>query len=226
MIAAMAASTVLLTLGLALSLATTIETGIAAHQRAGLQALLAADAALEHASGELARTPDWSAVLRGDARSALYDGAGAGLTLPGGGTLDLDAETSELRCGDRGGCADAAMDAATAARPWGRNNPRWRVYASGPLDPLQPDQRLLSHAYVVVWVGDDPDENDADPLADGRPPAVADARNPVNPGRDALALRVHAYGGSGSRRVVEAVLERDHRFVPARVRLRVWREVT
>ena len=118
------------------------------------------------------------------------------------------------------------MDVPTATRPWGRNNPRWQLYASGPLSDLLPDAVIAVRAYVVVWVADDPAENDAQPLRDGGRPAVVDAANPDNPGRGAIWLRAHAYGTSGARRVVDAIVERDPRLPPGRVRVRVWREIT
>jgi hypothetical protein len=118
------------------------------------------------------------------------------------------------------------MDRVTAARPWGRNNPRWTVFASGPLADLLPDASLTVRAYLVVWVADDPSENDAQPLHDGGAPSVIDAANRVNPGGGTLWLRAQAYGPSGARRTVEVIVERDPRWPAAQLRMRVWREVT
>jgi hypothetical protein len=68
------------------------------------------------------------------------------------------------------------MDRVTAARPWGRNNPRWTVFASGPLAELLPDAAIAARSYCVIWVADDPAENDAQPLRDGGPPALVERR--------------------------------------------------
>jgi len=224
LIAVMSASSLLLALGLSLALTTTIEVGIAANQRDGIQALHAADAALERAIADLAAM-DWDAVLAGAATSAFADAAGV-VKLPDGSVLNVGEETNRLRC-NAVACADADMDRVTAARPWGRNNPRWTVFASGRLRDLLAGAELAEvPGYVVVWIGDDPAENDAQPLRDGGPPALVDAANPANPGRGALWLHARAYGPAGARRTVEAVVERDARWPPAQLRMRVWREVT
>jgi hypothetical protein len=118
------------------------------------------------------------------------------------------------------------MDRVSAARPWGRNNPRWTVFASGPLAQLVPDAVIAVRSYLVIWVADDPAENDAQPLRDGGPPALVDAANRANPGRGALWLHARAYGPSGARRAIEAVVERDPRWPSAQLRIRVWREIT
>jgi len=224
LIAVLSACSLLLALGLSLALTTTVEVGIAANQRDGVQMLHAADAALERAIADLAPA-DWNAVLAGGVRSAFADGGGL-VTLPDGRTLNVGEETNRLRCG-AAACGDADMDRATAVRPWGRNNPRWTVFASGALRDLLPGgERAGVTGYVVVWVGDDPAENDAQPLRDGGPPAVVNAANSSNPGRGALWLHVNAYGVSGARRSVEAIVERDARWPPAQLRTRVWREIT
>ena len=220
----MAASSLVLALGLSLALTTTVEVGIAANQRDGVQILHAVDAALERALADLAGA-DWDAVLAGAVISPFHDGAGA-VTLPDGRSLNVGQETNRLRCGSAAACGDVAMDRVTAERPWGRNNPRWTVFACGPLDDLLPDASLAVRAYLVVWVADDPSENDAQPLRDGGAPAVVDAANRVNPGGGALWLHAQAYGPSGARRTVEVVVERDPRWPPTQLRLRVWREVT
>ena len=224
LIAVMTASSLLLALGLSLALTTTIEVGIAANQRDGIQALHTSDAALERALADLA-TLDWDAALAGAARSAFADDAGV-VRLPDGSMLNVADETNRLRCGAVR-CGDADMDRVTAARPWGRNNPRWTVFASGRLRDLLAGAELAEvPGYVVVWIGDDPAENDAQPLRDGGPPAVVDAANLTNAGRGAVWLHVRAYGPAGARRTVEAIVERDPRWPSTQLRVRVWREVT
>lgn len=225
LVAVMTASTLLLALGVSLAVTTTVEVGIAANHRDAVATLHAADAAIEFAIGELAAQADWDEVLGGVVTSWFHEGAAA-VALPDGSILDLAGESGLLRCGVRGACGDADMDQPTADRPWGRNNPRWTVYASGPLARVLPGAVPATRAYVVVWVADDPSENDAQPLRDGGPPAAVNGANMVNPGRGAVWLHARAYGPSGSRRTVEAVVERDPRLPPACVRVRTWREVT
>lgn len=222
LIAVMSASSLLLALGLSLALTTTVEVGIAANQRDAVQTLHAADAALERAIDDLTRA-DWDGVLAGAVTSPFHDGA-AEVTLPDGRRLNVTEETNRLRCGAIA-CGDADMDRVTAARPWGRNNPRWTVFASGALADLLPDPAIAARSYLVVWVADDPAENDAQPLRDGGPPAIEDAANRSNPGRGALWLHARAYGPSGARRSIDAVVERDPRWPSAQLRVRVWREI-
>jgi len=224
LVAVMSASTLLLALGLSLALTTTIEVGIAANQRDAVQTLHAADAGLERAIADLGLA-DWDAVLAGAVTSPFHDGAVVA-TLPDGSRLNVWQETNRLRCG-AAACADADMDRVTAARPWGRNNPRWTVFASGSLAELLPDEAdIAARSYLVIWVADDPAENDAQPWRDGGPPAIEDAANPANPGRGALWLHARAYGTSGARRSIEAVVERDPRWPSSQLRVRVWREIT
>jgi len=224
LVAVMSASALLLALGLSLALTTTIEVGIAANQRDAVQTLHAADAGLERAIADLALA-DWDAVLAGVLTSPFHDGAGV-VTLPDGSRLSVPLETNRLRCG-AAACSDADMDRVTAARPWGRNNPRWTVFACGALAELLPDEAdVAARSYLVIWAADDPAENDAQPLRDGGPPALVDAANQDNPGRGALWLHARAYGPSGTRRSIEAVVERDPRWPSAQLRVRVWREIT
>src|SRR3954470_7079823 len=161
--------TLILALGLALTLTTITETRIANNLRRAAQARYAADAMIERVVPEIA-TASWDAVLAGVAKSAFTDGAPAGVRIvPGGGRLDLTGATNLLRCG-KNACSAADMVARTDDRPWGANNPVWQPYAYGPLGTL-PTSALDVPIYVVVWVGDDPAENDGDPVHDGGPPA-------------------------------------------------------
>jgi hypothetical protein len=73
---------------------------------------------------------------------------------------------------------------------------------------------INSVEYVAVWVGDDPQENDDNPLADGD-----ESRGP-NPGKGVLTLLVHAYGVA-TVRIVEATVSRASNGV----RVISWREI-
>jgi hypothetical protein len=222
LVIALLATSVITTLGLMLALATTVETEIASNVHASVQALALAEAAGERAAAELAALPSWDLALAGAATAAFFDGS-HGLRRAGGTTIDLDGETAWLLCG-ASSCAGRSPDVMTGARPWGSNNPRWTVYASGSAVTLLGIGGRSAPGYAVVWVGDDPAENDANPLQDGGPP-VADARSLENPGLDAIGLRAVAWGARGSRREVESVVERADRAAHTGVRLRVWREV-
>jgi PilX N-terminal len=203
---AMMAVLLMSALGLALLMTTTTETRIAGNFREGHEALYAADAGVERVMSDLLTVPDWNTVVAGTVTSAFIDGPPAGSrTLPDGSELNLTEATNMLRCGKLTACSNADMDALTDDRPWGRNNPRWQLYAYGKLEDITPMETVNSLMYVVVWVADDPSECDNDPLRDGGAPA-----NPctVNQGSGVLAMVAHAYGPSGVKRVIEVTVAR------------------
>lgn len=212
------ATMLMLALGTMLALMTATETAVAAHHRDAVEGLHAADAALAWAAHDLALDADWDAVLSGAARSSLTDGAAGPRRLADGTSVDLAALTNELRCGQAALCSSAAMDAVSAPRPWGRNNPRWQLYLHGPAASIP---GVDSRAYVIVWVADDPAELDGDPLTDGGTPARDEVGSSGNPGRGVVSLIAQAYGPGGARRVVEASLSRP--LDRAGVRLVGWR---
>src|SRR5688500_4239035 len=125
------AMTLLMALGGGLLMVVATEVRIAAHYRDGLEAFHAADALVERIRSELRQASDVGAVLTGDFTSTLVDG------LPGGerripdGTINLTDITNIERCNRIAACGESALDAATAERPWGVNNPRWRLYSYG-----------------------------------------------------------------------------------------------
>jgi hypothetical protein len=108
-------------------------------------------------------------------------------------------------------CTAAQMDHAAGERPWGSNNPRWRLYANGRLSAVAAG--IDSPFYVTVWVADDPAETDGDPARDGTEAS--------NPGAGVLQVRSEAFGSGGARRAVEATLGR----AGARLRIISWRLV-
>jgi hypothetical protein len=211
LIIALMATTLLMALGVALVLTTMTEGRISANHRDGVEALYAADAAVERAIQDLLLVPDWDAVLAGAVTSSFMDGATAGQrTLPGGRTMDVAQATSMVRCGKLTACSDAELDAITDERPWGRNNPRWQLYAAGPITDLLPTASIDSQMYVMVWIADDPAESDNDPLRDGLAKAGCPPNDPtcVNLGKGVIAMLAHAYGPGGVQRIVETTLAR------------------
>lgn len=216
------AMVVLVTLGLALVLVTTVETDVAANTLEGTRTLALAEAAAERALSDLAVLPSWDAALAGQVTSPFFDGE-TGTRNFGGSGVDLSRETALLLCG-ADTCLTQSPDEVTVSRPWGHNNPRWRVFASGHAAGLAGEGPGTRPGYAVVWIGDDPSENDADPLTDGGPP-VAETGTSVNPGADVVALRVTAWGVRGARRELELTVERADAQAHSGVRLRVWREL-
>ncbi len=188
-------------LGLALALTTASETYIASHYRNGQQALDAADAVVERTMQDLLTIPDWNRVLAGQEQSSFIDGAPGGLrVLPDGTRVNLDQVVGMASCGKPGGCSDAEIAVNAPDRPWGANNPRWRLFAYGPVRDLLPEGAIESPFYVVVLVGDDPSETDGNPAMDGNSGA--------NPGSGVLSLRAEAFGPRGARRVIETTVAR------------------
>lgn len=201
LIVALMAMMLMMALGMALILTTMTETKISANYREGSEALYAADAGIERVMQDLLTVPDWNNILSGSTTSSFVDGAATGdRDLPDGTKLSLTEATNVVRCGKVTTCSDADMNAITDERPWATNNPRWQLYAYGPINELLPTQSINSRNYVIVWVADDPSENDGNPLQDG---TVA-----TNPGRGVLAMLAHAYGPDGTRRVVEMTVAR------------------
>lgn len=159
---------------------------------ASREALYAADGALQIGAQELSTIADWNALLSSGARSLFVDGPPSGSRQLGDGTaVDLALATNA---------------ANAEPRPWGANNPAWRLFAFG----------WLGRSYVIVWVGDDFAENDGDPSIDGGGLA--------NPGAGILAVRAEAFGVGGSHRVLEATVARDADEGPG-VRVLSWQEL-
>jgi hypothetical protein len=199
-------------LGMALSLATSTETRIAASYAWSAETFYAADAALERVLHDLASVSDWTDALGGAAMS-FSDGPPGPRTMPDGTRVDLNVVTDLLNCGHPS-CSIAELTTVSADRPWGINNPMWRLYAHGPLAMLGPSIDVDPPIYVIVWVSDDPLENDGQPLVDG------DETTAPNPGRGILQVRAHAYGAGGSQRTIDMTLRR----AGARVHVLSWRE--
>ena len=198
-------------LGAALVLTSSTDTLIADGFRTAEEGLAAADAAAGRARHDLSTVADWSALLGGAALSTFVDGDPTGTrTLADGTLIDLAKIVSLANCQKSTPCSTAEMDEATPDRPWGANNPRWRLFAYGSLNELFPTSQFVSPFYVVVMLGDDPAENDADPLQDGQ--------GPDNPGSGLLLLRAEAFGPQGAHRAVELTLART-------VRIAAWREL-
>ena len=201
LIIALLAMLLLTALGMALTLTTTTEARIAYNYRDGVETLYAADAAVERVMQDVLTVPDWNRIVDGTVTSAFIDGSPVGTrTLADGTRLDLGQATAMVRCG-KTSCSDADINAYVGA-PWNLNNPRWQLYAYGPLSEIIPTNTVNSNIYVIVWIADDPSENDGKPLVDGDTSAGA------NPGKGVLSMLAHAYGPSGVKRVIEVTIAR------------------
>ena len=218
------------TLSAALILTAGTETAIAANHRDSLTARYAADAVVDAAMGEVAATSDWNALLEsadGVTASAPSSFHGSGpispVTLSDNQTADLARATFLLNCQRTAPCSAGQMDATTAVRPWGRNNPRFHVFAWGWLRDLVGVEAGNGGWYVGLWIADDQSENDDDPSRDGGVPADGSS---VNPGAGALTLHGEAFGPKGAHHGIDVTLARPAAddFV-RRVRILSWRDV-
>lgn len=182
--------------------------------------LYAADAGIEMAARDLAQIGDWNAVLAGARQGRFVDGPASGVRTFGGRDLDLGALTGALNCG-RPTCTPPQMDANSIDRPWGANNPQWRLFNFGVFAGLGPWLRPVP-CYLIVWVADDSRE------ADGNP--SIDAPGADEPGHGIVRVRAEAFGAGGLRRAIEGEISRACPGDPAGpcvpgIRVQSWQEV-
>lgn len=215
-------TTFLSALGMGLMLAVFMDRLATGNLSGSVAMLFAADAGVELAARDLAQAADWDAVLAGSERGSFTDGAAAGVrAIPGGGAVDLAAATNQLNCGKATVCTAAQMNANSRERPWGANNPRWQLYAFGPMEQLTSWMRPAA-CYLIVWIADDAREMDGNP-------AVDDAQRDA-PGHGIVRVRAEAYGAAGSRRAIEAELARvcpedpEEPCLPG-IRVQSWQEL-
>jgi hypothetical protein len=215
-------SSLVFTMALGLSLIVSVNQLVVRNHVESTTLAAAAQAGVELAAHELS-SADWNAVLAGLVQAGASDGAPTGARLlPGGGTVDLSVQTSLLNCGSMAGCSVAQLRAVTLDRPWGADNPEWRLFLYGPVGSFVP-LRFPPAVYLLVWVGDDGREADGDPRIDGG--AVTEA------GRGVLRVHASAFGPRGGRRSMEAEFVRLCRppqagppCLPA-VRVQSWRDL-
>jgi Tfp pilus assembly protein PilX len=209
LIIALLSMLLLTALGMSLVLTTTTESMITANYRDGVEAMYAADAGIERTMQDLLTVADWNTLL--ESNDGVVAGVTSGFattpmtfTLADGRQIDLARATAAVNCPQvspvPSSCTDAQMNATITERPWGSNNPRWRLYAWGGVSDFLPTGTLNSPFFVAIWVADDPSENDNDPSTDGT--------NAGNPGSGVIQLRAEAFGPGGAHRVIETTLAR------------------
>jgi hypothetical protein len=178
------------------SLIVVVDTDVraSANYAASREAMYAADGALNIAVHELQASADWNTLLAGGALSTFVDGPPTGARpLGDGNSVDL---------------AQATQAANEEPRPWGANNPVWRLFGYGWLGPK---------TYVLAWIADDDSENDGDASIDGG--------GSSNPGAGILALRAEGFGTGGAHKVLEATARRELQGGGSVVRIVSWREI-
>lgn len=182
-----------------LVLTSTVESRLSARARDTALAQSAAETALGLVMLDL-RTSDWDTVL-GGALSHFSDGPPFGVrSLAGVGAIDLTGETNDLMCGRTAACSDSDVARVADGRPWGSRNPRWRLYAYGPLGSLFPGP-APPPVYVAVWVADDPADGDGDPSRD--------ALLHDDWGHQVVLVAARAWGPGGTRRSIQASVLRS-----------------
>jgi hypothetical protein len=205
-------------IGLGLVLTASLEPAIAANFENGLAATNAAETALTMIAHDLVDLDDWTQALTGSwTPPSLAFPAGDDLQLPDGTHVSLAGLTHVANCGHIEPCTLSEPQAVTLDRPWGPNNPLWRVAGLAREDQLA-TITLGPPVQTVVWVGDDPSETDGDPQIDGGP-------SPAEPGapswgRAALLLRAESFGSRGSHRLLELHVSRLDSA--GSLRLRPW----
>jgi hypothetical protein len=208
---AMMAILIMTAFGTALILSSSSETTIAGHFVNALEGGYAADAMLARGLDDLLGMDDWNPVIAGVLQSRWVDGPPTGArTLADGSRIDLSQVVNMANCQKGSACSPADIVEATSDRPWGANNPEWKVYAHGPLPAVMAGANVDSRFYVLLLVGQGPAPN-------------------------LLALRAEAFGPRGAHAIVEATAartssannERDYNGPPVQnvVKLLSWREV-
>ncbi len=192
LIIALLSMMLLTALGATVIMVSNTENKIAGNYQNSQEALYAADAAAERVVQDLLMIPRWNDILGGAATSAFVDGPATGVkTLPNGSQV-------RLCCGSSPMTATAQLQAETdTANLWGANNPRWVLFAWGPLGDILPNS-VQSSMYVAVWIADDPADA-VNGVIDGNP--LADVNG-------TLTVHAEAYGPSGTRKVVEVTVAR------------------
>jgi Tfp pilus assembly protein PilX len=215
LIIALLAMVLMTALGMALMLVSETETLIGANYRDSVEASYVADAGIERVMQDVLSIPDWNTILtsvdnvQAGVTSGFVDGT-LTPTLPDGRVINLASATNMVNCGKATACSDADMDANEGERQWGKNNPRFRLFAWGPVNDLNPTPTLNSPFYVAVWIADDGAETDDNPGVDGAAPSAAwqaDGQD-TNPGTGVLTLRAEAFGPGGAHRVIETTIAR------------------
>jgi len=171
------------------------ETSIAASYRNGQEASYGAEAALERALTDLGVAADWTTVLAAPPGSVVstFDDGQASVRLADGRVVSLAALTMERQRESDGEAGPAA---------YGADSPRWRLFAHASIQDLVPAPASGAPLYLVVWVADDGVDGDGDPWRDAN-------------GR--IHVHAEAFGSSGARRGVAAVIERTANGVIRRI---------
>ncbi len=218
LVAALAVMALVAAIGLGLALTTSLEPLAAASYETSWSARLAAEAGLAAAAHELGAAGDWNAVLGGELASGVLGRAAVSVELPDGSRAGLQDLTNLATCGHAAACTDPEAAAFAVGRPWGPNNPRWRVFGSARLDQVIEAGAGLPPIDIVVWTADDPAEADGDPLHDTPPGSTG----PRPPGACTVAVRAEAFAPRLGHAAVVGVVTRPGPACRPGARLAAW----
>ena len=169
-----------------LALAVLTETAVAANHRDAVDALYAAEAAVEFVLQEIARAEDWAEMLAAPGQSSFVDGEPAGVRQAGAAIIDLSEATVDVS-------AAATPPAGAVARPP-------VLHAFGRFSDLIPGGSAGSDAYVAVWLAD----RSPAPKDEDEPPAALSVVGEAFAGRgvrravEALVERADTLSRSGA----------------------------
>src|SRR6476469_6639580 len=145
LIIALMAMLLLTALAAVVVMVSSTEVKIAGNYNNAQETLYAADAAVERVVQDLLLVPRWNDILNGTTQSSFAEGSSTtAITLPNGGTVTLC-------CGANTATGQLQADTDTL-NLWGANNPRWKLFAWGPMSSMLPDNQIDSAMYVAVWI--------------------------------------------------------------------------
>jgi hypothetical protein len=178
---------------------TAVDMMIAGNLRASVETMYVVEAGVERAIAELARVPDWSAVLSPAPSNAVasFDDRSARPSAPDGRVLSVPLLTAARQ---------KISDAAHGPARFAADRPVWQLYAHAPFRGLLPPGIIAPPGYVLVWVADDGGDGDGNPQADAN---------------GQVLLYGDAYGLAGGRRSIEVAIGRA---APGAVRVLSWKE--
>ena len=215
LVIALLAMLLMTALGMALMLVSETESMIGSNYRDSVEASYVADAGIERVMQDVLSIPDWNAIITSP--DNVTAGVTSGFidstltpTLADGRTINLISATNMINCNKTTTCSDSDMNANDGERQWTLNNPRFRLFAWGPVNDLNATTTINSPFYIAVWIADDGAENDDNPNEDGGPPSAAWLADGVdkNSGAGVLTLRAEAFGPGGAHRVIETTIAR------------------
>jgi hypothetical protein len=186
MLLALMAAALIAAVAASLIVTTSTDVRITGSYRSSAEAMYAVEAGLERAISELARVPDWSAVVASPPANvvASFDDGSTFATAPDGRRMSVPALTAARQ---------AVSNVAYGPAEFAADSPIWRLFAHAALRSVLPPGLVSPPGYVLVWVADDGGDGDGDPATDSN---------------GLILLYGDAYGVSRSRRALEVAIAR------------------